>query len=511
MTDVLIAGAGPTGLTLALWLVRQGVRVRLIDKSAGPGETSRAMAVQARTLELYRQVGIAEAVVAAGHRTPAMNLWARGKRRARIALQDSATGLSPYPFVLVYPQDRHERLLIEELAALGVAVERETELLASEDHGDRVRARLRLPDGREQDADAGYLAACDGARSPVRHRLGIDFEGGTYRQVFYVADVVLGGLPSTDEAHVALGEDGDFILVLAYSAAGNYRLIGTVRDARDARADRAEQLTFADVSAEAIANLGVHVEQIHWFSTYRVHHRVAATFRHGRSFLLGDAAHVHSPVGGQGMNTGILDAINLSWKLADVLQGRAHDVVLDSYAAERQAFARTLVNTTDRAFTLVTAEGGIASFLRTYVAPALAGLAYRSRNVSELMFRTVSQTMLHYRDGPLSAGQAGDVAGGDRLPWVQAGDADNYAPLPQIGWQLHVYGAAPPALRAWCEARAIALRVFAWRPEHRRAGFAQDAAYLVRPDGYVAFATPDASPAALDAYRVDHGYAAHRA
>lgn len=505
MSDVLIAGAGPTGLVLALWLVRQGVRVRLIDKSAGPGETSRAMAVQARTLELYRQVGIAEAVVAAGHRTPAMNLWARGKRRARIALQDSATGLSPYPFVLVYPQDQHERLLIEQLAMLGVTVERETELLAAEDHGDRIRARLRLPDGREQDAEARYLAACDGARSPARHRLGIDFEGGTYRQVFYVADVVLGGLPSTDEAHIALGKDGDFILILAYSATGNYRLIGTVRDAR---ADRAEQLTFADVSAEAIANLGVHVERIHWFSTYRVHHRVAARFRHGRSFLLGDAAHVHSPVGGQGMNTGILDAINLSWKLADVLHGHAHEAVLDSYAAERQAFARTLVDTTDRAFSLVTAEGGIASVLRTYVAPALAGLAYRSRNVSELMFRTVSQTLLDYRDSPLSAGKAGDVMGGDRLPWVRAGGADNYAPLPRIGWQLHVYGSAPPALQAWCQARGIALRVFAWQPEHHRAGFARDAAYLVRPDGYVAFAAPDASLAALDAYRVAHGYAA---
>ncbi|MDL5365428.1 FAD-dependent oxidoreductase [Xanthomonas sp. NCPPB 2654] len=503
MSEVLIVGAGPTGLTLALWLTRQGVAVRLIDKSAGPGETSRAMAVQARTLELYRQVGIAEAVVAAGHRTPAMNIWARGKRRARIALRDSATGLSPYPFVLVYPQDQHERLLIAQLAALGVAVERDTELVAFDDHGDRVAARLRLPDGREQAVEVRYLAACDGARSTVRHRLGVDFEGGTYRQVFYVADVELSGLQSTDEAHIALG-DGDFILVLAYSAAGNYRLIGTVRDAR---ADRAEQLSFADVSDDAIRNLGVSIDRVNWFSTYRVHHRVAETFRHGRAFLLGDAAHVHSPVGGQGMNTGILDAINLSWKLADVLKGRASDAVLDSYAAERQAFARTLVNTTDRAFTLVTAAGSVASFIRTYVAPALASLAYRSRNLSELMFRTVSQTMLHYRDSPLSAGKAGDVAGGDRLPWVQTRDADNYTPLPQIGWQLHVYGSARPELQGWCGARGIALRVFAWQPEHQHAGFAQDAAYLVRPDGYVACAAPDASLAALDGYRVAHGYA----
>ncbi|CTP85402.1 FAD-dependent oxidoreductase [Xanthomonas translucens pv. arrhenatheri] len=505
MVEVLIVGAGPTGLTLALWLARQGVSVRLIDKSAGPGETSRAMAVQARTLELYRQVGIADAVVAAGHRTPAMNLWARGKRRARIALQDSAAGLSPYPFVLVYPQDQHERLLIAELQALGVVVERTTELLCFEDRGDRVAARLRLPDGSEQAAQARYLAACDGARSPVRHQLGIGFEGGTYKQVFYVADVELGGLPSMDEAHIALG-DGDFILVLAYSKRGHYRLIGTVRDAR---AERAENLTFADVSQDAIGNLGVRIEQVNWFSTYRVHHRVADSFRSGHVFLLGDAAHVHSPVGGQGMNTGILDAINLSWKLADVLKGRASDTVLDSYAAERQAFARTLIATTDRAFTLITAEGSVASFVRTYLAPTLASLAYRLRNVSELMFRTVSQTMLHYRDSPLSAGKAGAVAGGDRLPWVRTEDTDNYAALPQIGWQLHVYGSAPPALQAWCDARDIALRVFAWQPGHQAAGFAQDAAYLVRPDGYVACAAADASRAALDAYRVSRGYRQH--
>ncbi|MBD7922200.1 FAD-dependent monooxygenase [Xanthomonas bonasiae] len=505
MAEVLIVGAGPTGLTLALWLTRQGVGVRLIDKSAGPGETSRAMAVQARTLELYRQVGIADAVVAAGHRTPAMNLWARGKRRARIALQDSAAGISPYPFVLVYPQDQHERLLIAQLQSLGVAVERNTELLSFDDHGDRVAARLRLPDGSEQAAEVRYLAACDGARSPVRHQLGIGFEGGTYRQVFYVADVELGGLQSMDEAHIALG-DGDFILVLAYSKTGHYRLIGTVRDER---ADRAESLTFGDVSQDAIRNLGVRIDQVNWFSTYRVHHRVADSFRHGRVFLLGDAAHVHSPVGGQGMNTGILDAINLSWKLADVLEGRASDAVLDSYAAERQAFARSLVNTTDRAFTLVTAEGSVAGFVRTYIAPTLASLAYRLRNVSELMFRTVSQTMLHYRDSPLSAGRAGAVEGGDRLPWVQTADADNYAPLPQIGWQLHVYGSAPPELDAWCDARNIVLRVFAWQPEHHAAGFAQDAAYLLRPDGYVAFAAADASLTALDAYRVSHGYSLH--
>ena len=502
MAEVLIVGAGPTGLVLALWLTRQGIAVRIIDKSAGPGETSRALAVQARTLELYRQAGLADAVVAAGHRIPAMNVWARGRHRARIFFGEAGADVSPYPFVLVYPQDHHERLLVETLRAVGVTVERSTELLDFEDTGDQVTARLRLPDGSDEAANFRYLAGCDGARSTVRQTLGAGFEGGTYKHVFYVADVELGGLDAIDEGHVSL-EGGDFILVLPYNASGNARLVGTVRDDRAARA---ESLTFADVDHDAATSLGLRIDQVNWFSTYRVHHRVADAFRRGRVFLLGDAAHIHSPAGGQGMNTGILDAINLAWKLADVARGRAPDALLDSYAVERMAFARTLVNTTDRAFTLVTSETRLANFIKTYVAPQLASVAYRFRSLGTLLFETVSQTTLDYRDSPLSAGKAGEVRGGDRLPWVAAGGADNFAALPEIGWELHVYGTAQPELAAWCRLRGIALRAFAWTRAHARAGYARDAAYLLRPDGYVALANDPASITALDTYFASIGY-----
>ena len=502
MADVLIVGAGPTGLVLALWLKRQGVGARIVDKSAGPGETSRALAVQARTLELYRQVGLAEPVIAAGHKVPAMNVWARGKHRARVVFGDAGAGVSPYPFALVYPQDHHERLLVETLQALGVAVERNTELLDFEDNGDGVTARLRLPDGNEETAKFRYLAGCDGASSTVRNTLDLGFEGGTYKHVFYVADVELGGLEAIDEGHVAL-EGGDFILVLPYDASGKARLVGTVQDAR---AEHAESLTFADVDHDAASSLGLRIDKVNWFSTYRVHHRVADTFRRGRVFLLGDAAHIHSPVGGQGMNTGILDAINLAWKLADVLQRRAPDALLDTYATERMAFARTLVNTTDRAFTLVTSESAIANFVKTHIAPQVASLAYRFRSLGRLLFETVSQTTLDYRESALSAGKAGEVQGGDRLPWVKVGSEDNFAPLPDIGWELHVYGAVQPDVTAWCGARGIGLRAFAWTQAHGRAGLARDAAYLVRPDGYVGFADPEGSVAALAGYFDALGY-----
>ena len=499
--DVLIVGAGPTGLALALWLTKQGVGLRIIDKSAGPGETSRAMVVQARTLELYRQLDMADDVVAKGNPNPAMNMWVRGKRQARVSLADAGTDITPYPTLLVFPQDRHERLLIERLERLGVTVERRTECVSFEDGADRVSARLKLPDGSEEVCEARFLAGCDGARSPIRHGIGAGFEGGTYRHVFYVADVEASGLEPAGEAHIAL-DSADFVAVLPYGHDNQSRLIGTVRDER---ADRAESLTFEDVGRQAIDTLGLTVGKVNWFSTYRVHHRVTDRFRSGRVFLLGDAAHVHSPAGGQGMNTGIADAINLAWKLATVVKGQAADSLLDSYEAERQAFARKLVQTTDRLFTFATAEGGFAAFARTRIAPLVMRVADDIGSVRAFMFRVVSQTMLDYHDSPLSAGKAGTVSGGDRLPFVRFEGGDNYGSLSAIGWQVHVYGAARSDLRTWCERHGVALHAFAWRTEHGRAGLAQDAAYLLRPDTYVALADPQGSPEALGRYFSERG------
>jgi 2-polyprenyl-6-methoxyphenol hydroxylase-like FAD-dependent oxidoreductase len=502
-TDVLIVGAGPTGLVHALWLTKQGVTVRIIDQSSGPGESSRAMVVQARTLELYRQLGMADDVVAAGYQTPAMNMWVQGKHKAQIGLVDAGQAISPYPFVLVFPQDRHEQFLVERLRALGVEVERQTQLLSFTDKGDHVEVLLKQPDGQQETCAAAYLAGCDGARSPVRHQMGSGFEGGTYRQLFYVADVVARGVNPADEAHIAF-DKSDFLLMLYYGQAGQYRFIGTVRDER---AERPETLAFEDVGHDAIQSLNIAVEKVNWFSTYRVHHRVTDHFRRGRAFLLGDAAHVHSPAGGQGMNTGILDAINLAWKFAAVLNGQASESLLDSYEAERQAFARKLVETTDRLFTFATAEGGFADFVRGNIAPLFMSVANKSEQVREYLFRTVSQTSLHYHESPLSAGKAGRVQGGDRLPWVPLPAADNYAPLTDIGWQIHVYGEATGELPAWCQQHGIALHVFSWQAAHAEAGLAKHAAYLLRPDTYVALADPTGSPAVLDRYLSEHGLA----
>jgi 2-polyprenyl-6-methoxyphenol hydroxylase-like FAD-dependent oxidoreductase len=499
-TDVLIVGAGPTGLVLALWLTRLGVRARVVDKTAEPGTTSRALAVQARTLELYRQIGLADAVVERGRKAGAANLWVAGKRVARAIFGDMGAGLSPFPYALVFPQDEHEQVLINRLADAGVKVERQTELLDFDDARGRVLAHLKRPDGAVDTCEATYIAGCDGAHSTVRAALQIGFPGGAYAHLFYVADVEASGSAMNGEVHVAL-DTTDFLVVFPLKQEGHARLIGTVRT--DAQQQH-ENLSWNDVSQRVIEWMSIDVERVHWFSTYHVHHRVADHFRKGRAFVLGDAAHIHSPVGGQGMNTGIGDAVNLAWKLAAVLHGRATAPLLDSYEPERIAFARRLVATTDRAFTAVTSPGAIARHVRLDLVPLLIPALVALTAVRRFMFRTVSQTAVNYRGSRLSEGRAGTVHGGDRLPWVEStvngAGQDNFTPLTSLDWQVHVYGDAAPDIRTMCEERQLPLHAFPWRPEMGRIGLLRNAVYLVRPDGYVALADPEGSAAAIPFY-----------
>lgn len=505
MTElVLIIGAGPTGLALAFWLTRLGVSVRIIDKSAEPGTTSRALAVQARTLELYLQVGLAAAVVDAGVKVVAANLWVRGAKAARVPIQLLGEGLSPFPYALIYPQDAHEQFLIERLDELGVAVERRTELLRFEQHPDRVRAVLQRPDGSEEICQAAYLAGCDGASSTVREALAVDFPGGTYSGLFYVADVDAAGPAGEGEIHVDL-EDTDFLAVFPLKGIGRRRLIGVISREPDRELG---ELTFEDISKRAIENLKLTIARVNWFSTYHVHHRVATRFREGRVFLLGDAAHIHSPVGGQGMNTGIGDAVNLAWKVATVLHGGARASLLDTYELERIGFARRLVATTDRVFTLVTKQGAVARWGRSFV-PLIAPLVSRPAPVRRFLFRVLSQIRVNYRNSPLSVGRAGRVRGGDRLPWVETEPGrDNFVPLSSLTWQVHVYGEVRPGLLGVCTELELSSHHFAWRPHMRRAGLLSGALYLVRPDGHVALADPLADPERLRDYLSAAGFTA---
>jgi 2-polyprenyl-6-methoxyphenol hydroxylase-like FAD-dependent oxidoreductase len=494
--DVLIVGAGPTGLVLGLWLTKLGVKIRIIDKTAEPGTASRALMVHARTFELYRQLRLTDIVVARGRKVPAVRFWVNGEPQARFSLEDVGTDLTPDSLPVIFPQDEHERLLVAILEGLGVSVERNTELLGYSDDGGQIIARLRGPDGREERCKAAYIAGCDGARSIVRETMGTGFPGGTYHHLFYVADIEASGPAIDGEMHVDF-EEADFLAVFPLAGKGRARLVGTVRGDR---ADRAGTLKFEDVSSRVIENLKVDVEKVNWFSTYHVHHRVAHHFREGRAFLLGDAAHIHSPVGGQGMNTGIGDAINLAWKLKAVLGGSASDALLDTYEGERIAFAQRLVETTDRVFTLATAEGSLAGILRTQVMPVLLSTLAPLEAVRDFLFRTMSQLEISYRHCSFNAGEAGDIHGGDRLPWVASEGADNYEPLVHMVWQVHVYGRARPDLAAWCREHDVPLHVFAWRSQYEKAGIIRDALYLLRPDTYIGLVDRSCSVEILQRY-----------
>jgi 2-polyprenyl-6-methoxyphenol hydroxylase-like FAD-dependent oxidoreductase len=514
-TQVLVVGAGPTGLSLALWLAGAGVRVRIVEREPTPPRTSRAIAVQARTLELYRQLGIAEDAVARGRALGALNLWVGGKKEAHIPFGDIGGGRSRYPFVLMLAQDEHERLLAKELDRAGVAVERGTTLTGFDVSADAmVHAHLVNADGRAETCEAAYLAGCDGASSSVRHGLGLGFPGGTYSRVFYVADLEAEGPGADGELHVALDDAG---VLAAFPLKGDrhVRLIGTTRPQGPASDDDPDletlpppshDVSWRDVDKAALERVGIHVREVRWFSSYHVHHRVVERFAAEPVFLLGDAAHIHSPVGGQGMNTGIGDAFNLGWKLAEVLNGRAHHSLLDSYDPERRTFAERLVATTDRLFTLATRDGAIARVVRTRAMPGVLSRLFGTERGRELLFSTVSQTRVRYRLSPLSEGHARSVHAGDRLPWfAQSGDGegDNFAPLRSRWWQVHIYGEPKPGLEAVrdaCEPRGIPVVQLHWRAAAAEAGLQPGALYLVRPDGYLAYVDPEARAEALDEY-----------
>ncbi|QUD88499.1 FAD-dependent monooxygenase [Phenylobacterium montanum] len=525
-TEVLIVGAGPTGLVLALWLARLGVAVRIVDRAPEPGMSARAFALQARTLELYDRLGIAREAIARGRMVDRLHVHHDGRSHA-IPLGDFGRGISPFPFVLVLLQDEHERLLIEHLAEAGVQVERGVELVDLDDRGPLLRARLRGPTGGDRLCEAAYVCGCDGVGSIVRQLVGIDFPGRSLEEFFYVADVeARGGLADGDLHYVMNGQE--LCSVFPRRGRGRLRLIGLVpRSVRE----RLSQFGFEDLRPQIEQDTGLEIGRVESFAAYRVRQRIAETWRRGRAFLLGDAAHVHSPAGGQGLNAGVGDAVNLAWKLGAVLRGGADEALLGAYEAERREAARQIAATTDRGFTMQAQRGGLAAGVRGALIAAAPELM-RLSGVARWLFGVISQVGVSYRGGEACWGRAGRVRGGDRLPWVKPlGEPANFdtlqppfplEPMPPegapdgpdqpvgayrfteralgFGWQAQVYGEPRAPLRDACAEWGLGLQRFPWTPEARRAGLARDALYLVRPDGYVGFADSGQSVRRLAAY-----------
>lgn len=498
-TDVLIVGAGPTGLMLANQLARRGVRLQIIDRHSGPAQQSRAMAVQARTMEIYSKLGIADQALALGKTGSGANLWANGRWTARIPLGDIGWDQSPFPYVLILGQDDNERIMGKHLHELGIDVQWNTELVKFEQQADTVTATIKTADGTTRQITAAYLAGCDGARSVVREHSGITFPGAPYEHVFFVADTVATGPMRPGEINIYLWRDG-FHLLFPMRGQDHWRIVGILPPQLRDR----ENLTFDDVipAIRDEAGAALNFQSCSWFSTYRIRHRCAEKFRDRRCFLLGDAAHVHSPAGGQGMNTGLQDAYNLAWKLALVVQERADPALLDSYDQERLPVAQRLLATTDRLFMLLVSDGWFAKMFRTNIVPRLIGFAMTFKRVRTLAFRTVSQIGIRYRHSPLSTTLAGLPAGaprgGDRFPWLtlrlDAGGTavDLYQQLADTCFNLLVIGQPAPAGGLLATGNLLRIHVVADDAanvtELVRADITGPAFFLLRPDGHVALA-----------------------
>jgi len=449
---VLVAGAGPTGLSLAIELQRQGVRCRVIDKAPSPARESRALAIQPRTLEMLAGMGLASEFLSRGKRVRGVHLYSGGHAIARVAFDTLDT---PYPFVLSLPQNETEEILSSH-----VTIQRQVSLTGFSQESGSITAHLKHANGEIEDARCTWLAGCDGAHSVTRKTAGIGFEGEEFPEAFILADVAIEWDLTDDEFQVFFHPDGLFA-TFAFGG-GRYRII-----ASKPPAGTSDPPTLADIQAISKTRgiPGMRVSGPRWITQFRIHHRMVSAFRKDRVFLLGDAAHIHSPAGGQGMNTGIQDACNLAWKLGLVESGRADAKLLDSYDAERRPVARAVLEATTLVTNMAATHSRFLEYVRDHLAPLVTSVAHRR------IARNVAQLAVNYRRSPIVEDHhvhGGGRHAGDRWPAVFPGPGHTL--LVPRGLDLKVL----------LDPFAEHLSVLQSTSEHA-------AIYLIRPDGYVAF------------------------
>ena len=524
---VLIVGAGPTGLTLAAQLQALGASVRIVDRQLDRVHESRALAVQPRTLEVLRALGISEEVVERGNDAVQLRLHF-GDRVLPIRLFDVGLEDTAYPFLLFVSQAETEAVLNEHLAAQGIEVQRGVELAAFSAGEEHVTCTLRHGDGSIEDVRARYLVGCDGAHSNVRHGAGIAFEGGRYSHTFALGDLEVDGELERDAAHAFVGAPG-MLFFFPLGRPAPWRMLGMRPprpDASEGEADMSKP-SLADLQAiaDAFTDGTVRLHDPVWLTYFRLHHRHAARYRVGRVFLAGDAAHVHSPAGAQGMNTGIQDAWNLGWKLALVDRGVADRALLDTYEAERRPVGRFVLRFTDRATAVATSPSPLVRMIRTQVAPRLATLAPRLKRGRALAFRTLSQLAIRYRKSP--AVEEGHPAlrrgpkAGDRLPDARIDHNGQETSLQEAAATptFHLLLCGSPVNWDDDQVAALCVRYAGLMSVHRldreaapgvlhdvdgqafaRLGIESTAQYLIRPDGYIGYRSSGPTLNGLERY-----------
>ncbi len=511
---VLIVGAGPSGLLLAALLNRAGTACRIIDANEGPTQQSRAIGIQAKTLELMRNVGLVEKFLAKGMVAAGATLHVHGRERARANLADMNRPDTPYPFIYFLSQTETERILIDDLASRGLTVERGCAFERLYQDSDHVTAVLRHRDGREESIECAYLVGADGAHSRVRKELGIAFKGEAYAAEFIMADTQVEWALPSDRLQVFLG-DGGVGVYFPLKGAERARVLTVRMDEKHEPAPVTEATTALPATLAEVETAFTHFAQCPlklshpvWVTRFRVHHRSAERVRERRAFLIGDASHIHSPVGAQGMNTGLQDAANLAWKLASVHAGRAEDSLLDTYASERWPVGQRLLQFTDRAFSLALTRSAWRIRLRNAAIPVFARLIMTFPAMRRRAFRFVSQLNIRYRLSEAAREDVSAVASRAFRETLPSGwRAPNACVRPGleifdllVSYRFHrlVFSRdkVSPAERSRCEAiwarespmethwligNDVATEAF------DRYGVTEKAIFVIRPDGHVGF------------------------
>jgi 2-polyprenyl-6-methoxyphenol hydroxylase-like FAD-dependent oxidoreductase len=518
---VAIVGAGPTGVLLAIELARRGVEARVLDKQPGRSPETRAIGIHARTLEVFDQVGVVDEFLELGHRVSGISFHTRaGERlRARLGLVDS-----PYPFLLTLSQAETQRILESSLERLGVRVEWSAEVLDVAPHPAGTALAVQRTSG-VQTVTADWVIGCDGAGSIVRRSLGASFEGDDYSQDWLMAEIGVDPPLRRDHFHVFAYTPS--VLAAFPLPAERWRVFVPQVVGRAVPERQAPTLEEIERLVAERGHAGLRISDPTLLGAFRCYRRHTKIMRSGRILVAGDAAHIHSPAGGQGMNTGIQDAFNLGWKLAMVVQGKASSQLLDSYQAERVPIAEGVLALTHRLVTTCTMASPRKRWLRDNLLPIVMAVpAAERRYVNRL-----SQVSHHYKAGPLSDRnpwpRPAPVAAGERLPDVEGlvRDGNPIRPLDFLRSGAHTLLVMSGRHADRGNALRAAARFARWRdivqtiainggsggtavgevadPDlraHRRFGALNGRLLLVRPDGYLARQAPLGRPSVLEAY-----------
>jgi 2-polyprenyl-6-methoxyphenol hydroxylase-like FAD-dependent oxidoreductase len=472
-TDILIVGAGPVGLFLANECTRRGLRWRLIEEKPTQSEHSKALAIFPRTLEIFDMAGVVAPFIEAANRVTSVEVIAHGRALAHMPFTPA---VSPYPFIAMVPQNVTEKLLMEQLMSRNGVIEYETSFVSAIQHDDFVSVTVDHK-GQRRNITAAYVVGCDGAHSTVRHLLNLPFEGAEYHDLFMLADIETNEALPADQLQLCPNETGP--LAIFPMSATRRRIVATIPDAEG----DAPSLELVRQIMKQRAPAGIEAYSLHWSSYFHIHHRHVAQLRQGRIFLAGDAAHIHSPFGGQGMNTGLHDAWNLVWKLDLVLKGHGNEQLLDSYSTERLPVIRHVIEISDFMTRAMATPNKFAQALRDAVIPMVSRLT----PFQHAFVQRLSELGVAYHGSPIVEGPGqryidDSVRGGKGIVsrfLLMLGD-DVESSTTEAARQLA--GSFPNIV----ELRSTQGRGVA----------------LVRPDGYIAYSAPGGdSSAALKSVR----------